>query len=159
MNNENVWKEILAKKEITTKDRILFRTIQDVLSSVFTDENHISLIKVGYTITDQLHIWFPNIIPSDKKNQAIENGYAIYMAEDWNTIYKYDSNKTLKQQQALGLKLVGEKIHFITFAKILEKAKGIGYHFVGIFIFDKFADTTCQTMIYKKISDNYKLKK
>jgi len=55
MSNE-VLTKILTKKAITLNDPIKFRTIFDVLSSLFTDENHISLLKVGYKINDQQQI-------------------------------------------------------------------------------------------------------
>ncbi len=38
MTNETLQK-ILQQKEITTDDKIIFRTIFDVLSTLFTDEN------------------------------------------------------------------------------------------------------------------------
>jgi len=55
MSNE-VLTKILTKKAITLNDPIKFRTIFDVLSSLFTDENHVSLLKVGYKINDQQQI-------------------------------------------------------------------------------------------------------
>lgn len=45
MNNE-VLKRILAKRAITINDRILFKTIFEVLSTLFTNEEGISTLKL-----------------------------------------------------------------------------------------------------------------
>ncbi|WP_308149571.1 hypothetical protein [Spiroplasma sp. AdecLV25b] len=88
MFNEEL-KQILVKKEITTKDKIIFRVILDILNAIFTDEHHVSILKVGYKIDEHQQIWFPNIVLDRKKELAIKNGYAIYLSEDWNYIYQY----------------------------------------------------------------------
>lgn len=65
---------------------------------------------------------------------------------------------TVAKRRQLGQNYHHGKVEFVTFAKIEEKAKGIGYHFIGIFVFDDFSDQKCKTMILKKIKDSYKLK-
>ncbi len=45
MENETLQK-ILQQREIKTTDDIIFRTIFDVLSALFTDENHLSTLRV-----------------------------------------------------------------------------------------------------------------
>ncbi len=157
MSNE-VLSKILAKKEITINDHIIFRTIFDVLSSIFTDENHISLLKVGYKINDQQQIWFPNITPNNKKETAIKNGYGNFLSDDWNYIYQFDSTKPIARRKALAEKYHKNKMQFVTFAKINEKSKGIGFHFVGVFVFEDYQNKDPKMMAYKKISDNYKIR-
>ncbi|MBE4704000.1 hypothetical protein [Spiroplasma platyhelix] len=156
MNNE-VLQKILAKKEITITDKIIFRTIFDVLSALFTDENHISSLKSGYKINDQQQIWFPNITPDHQKELNIKKGYANYMSKNWDYIYQFDGTKDIEKRKKLGKKLIEDKIQLITFAKLNEKAKGIGYHFVGVFAFNGYLEDDCKTMIYKKISDSFYL--
>lgn len=156
--NDKVLEKILKQKEITINDKIIFRTIFDVLSSLFTDENNISILKIGYKINDQQEIWFPNIIPDNKKEEHIKSGYANYMSKDWNYIYQFNNNKSIEERKNLGNKLKQNKTQLITFAKINEKSKRIGYHFVGIFVFDNYKDKDYKTMIYKKINDSYKIK-
>lgn len=158
MNNE-ILNQILIKKEITINDRIKFRTIFDVISALFTDENHVSSLKGNYMINNQQHVWFPNIIPEKQKEIETKKGYANYMSEDWNTIFQFTETKEIEKRQKRAEKYIENKIQFVTFAKINEQAKGIGYHFVGIFVFKEFTDKTLKTMVFKKISDNYKLNK
>lgn len=55
MPNETLQK-ILQQREIKTTDDIIFRTIFDVLSALFTDENHLSTLKSGYTINDHQQV-------------------------------------------------------------------------------------------------------
>lgn len=62
MPNETLQK-ILQQREIKTTDDIIFRTIFDVLSALFTDENHLSTLKSGYTINDHQQVWLVNIPP------------------------------------------------------------------------------------------------
>lgn len=157
MNNE-VLKTILSKREITTSDRILFKTIFEVLSVLFTNEEGILTLKSGYHINDYQRLWFLTITPDNKKETVIKTGYANFLAADWNSIYQFNSTTTIKKRRQLGEKYHNGKIEFVTFVKIEEKAKGIGYHFIGIFVFDDFSDQECKTMIFKKIKDSYKLK-
>lgn len=158
MNNE-VLAQILAKKEITINDDIKFRVILDVLSSLFTDENHISILEIGYRINDSEQIWFPNIIPNNKKAAAIKDGYGNFLSEDGNYLYQFDSTKPNTKRISLGEKYQQKQMKFVTFAKINEKSKGIGFHFVGVFAFEDYQDQDPKTMIYKKISDSYKIRK
>lgn len=155
--NTEVLKTILAKKEITINDRILFKTIFEVLSTLFTNEDGISTLKSGYCINDYQRVWFLTISPNSKKEAAIKTGYAI-LAEDWSAIYQFNSTTTIEKRKQLGEKYHKEKIEFVTFVKIEEKIKGIGYHFIGIFVFDDYSDKECKIMIFKKINNGYKLK-
>lgn len=157
MTNDIILAKILKEKEITINDKIIFRTIFDVLSALFTDENHVSILTGDYQINDYQKVWFPNIAPDNKKELNIKNGYANYMSKDWNYIYQVDNSKSSEKRKNLGDKLTQNKTQFITFAKINEKEKRIGYHFVGVFIFDNYLEKNHKTMIYKKINDKYKL--
>lgn len=157
MNNE-VLKKILLSKVITTNDRILFRTIFDILSTFFTDENGISILKSGYKINDYQHLWFLTITPDSEKEVVINNQYGNFLSADWNIIYQFNSTKTVAARKQLVENYSKNKIEFVTFAKIKEKAKGIGYHFIGIFVFAKTDDKQYQTIVFKKIKDSYQLK-
>lgn len=157
MTNE-VLAKILTKKEITINDHIKFRTIFDVLSSLFTNKNHISLLEVGYKINAQQQLWFPNITPNNKKTAAIKNGYGNFISDDWNYIYQFDSTKSIEKRNTLGEKYRKNQIQFVTFAKINEKEIGIGYHFIGVFIFENYQNQDSKMMIYKKVSDSYKIR-
>ncbi|WP_425381651.1 hypothetical protein [Spiroplasma endosymbiont of Polydrusus pterygomalis] len=157
MNNE-VLKRILAKRAITINDRILFKTIFEVLSTLFTNEEGISTLKTGYQINDYQRLWFLTITPDNKKETVIKAGYGNFLAADWNVIYQFNSLTTIAKRKQLGEKYHHEKVEFVTFTKIEEKTKGIGYHFIGIFVFDDFSDQECKTMIFRKIKDSYKLK-
>lgn len=156
--NHEVLKTILAKREITINDRILFKTIFEVLSTLFTNEEGVSTLKNGYNTNDYQRLWFLTISPDNKKEAVIKNGYANFLAIDWNYIYQFNSTTTIEKRRQLGKKYHNGKIEFITFVKIEEKTKGIGYHFIGIFVFDDYSDQECKTMIFKKIKDSYKLK-
>ncbi|MDQ7982631.1 MAG: hypothetical protein REH79_00220 [Spiroplasma sp.] len=156
MTNE-VLTKIRAKKAITIKDHIKFRTIFDVLSALFTDENQISTLHHGYKLNDHQQIWFPNIIPNDKKQITIKskNGYGNFMSNNWDLIEQFDGTKTKAKRTELGNKYLKNKMQFVTFAKINEVTKGIGYHFIGIFVFDHYLDQDGKIMVYKKIADSY----
>ncbi|ELL44445.1 hypothetical protein [Spiroplasma melliferum] len=158
MPNETLQK-ILQQKEITTDDQIIFRTIFDVLSTLFTDENHLSTLTSGYNINHYQQVWFPNIVPLQQKELAIKKGYANYMSDDWTYIYYFNGTNNLIKQQKLGEKQLHHKTQLITFAKLNEKKFGIGYHFVGVFTFIGFLDQDCKTMIYQKIKNSYHFNK
>ncbi|WP_041614560.1 hypothetical protein [Spiroplasma syrphidicola] len=153
----NVLQAILAKKEITTKDKIVFKLINSVLTTLFIDENRQSLLQVGYKINEQEYLWFPNLSLDNKKEQNINDGYANYLSSDGNFLYQFTATTAIDKRKSQGEKYLQNKIHFVTFGKINDKKKGIGYHFLGIFIFVGFTDEDCQTMIYQKIRDNYQL--
>ncbi|WP_422397405.1 hypothetical protein [Spiroplasma endosymbiont of Monopis laevigella] len=40
----------------------------------------------------------------------------------------------------------------------MKSLKGIGYHFIGIFVFDDYRNKDYKTMVFKKVKDSYKLK-
>lgn len=153
--NREVLKKILVEKKITINDRILFRTIFEVLSTIFTDENGISTLSSNYKINDYQRVWFLVITPNSKKPVAIKKGYGNFLAADWNTIFQFNSTTTIEKKKQLVANYLRNKIEFVTFAKIEEKAKGVGYHFIGIFAFANFSDEACQTMVFKKIKDSY----
>lgn len=157
MKNE-VLKTILFKKEITIKDRILFKTIFEVLSTLFTNEDGVSILKSGYKINDYQQVWFLTISPNSEKEEVIKTGYANFLSEDWNVIYQFNSTSTSEKRKQLGEKYIKDKVEFVTFVKIKEKSKGIGYHFIGIFVFDDYRSKDYKTMVFKKIKDSYKLK-
>ncbi len=77
MKNE-VLKTILFKKEITIKDRILFKTIFEVLSTLFTNEDGVSILKSGYKINDYQQVWFLTISSNSEKEEVIKTGYANF---------------------------------------------------------------------------------
>ncbi|WP_338965376.1 hypothetical protein [Spiroplasma endosymbiont of Sarcophaga carnaria] len=156
MPNETLQK-ILQQREIKTTDDIIFRTIFDVLSALFTDENHLSTLKSGYTINDHQQVWLVNIPPPHRLAGGIEKGYANYIAPDGTYLYQFDSTKPLSKRKKLGEQQSQQQTEFVTFAKLNEKEKGIGYHFVGVFRFNCYTDEDCQTMIYKKIANSYHL--
>ncbi len=152
MNNE-VLKTILFKKEITIKDRILFKTIFEVLSTLFTNEDGVSILKIGYKINDYQQVWFLTISPNSEKEEVIKTGYANFLSEDWNVIYQFNSTSTSEKRKQLGEKYIKDKVEFVTFVKIKEKSKGIGYHFIGIFVFDDYRNKDYKTMVFKKIKE------
>ncbi|AXF95798.1 hypothetical protein [Spiroplasma phoeniceum] len=76
MTNETLQK-ILQKKEITTDDKIIFRTIFDVLSTLFTDENQLSTLTSDYNINHYQQVWFPNIVSITQKALAIKRDMQI----------------------------------------------------------------------------------
>lgn len=153
----DVLKKILTKKEITIKDKIKFRTIFDVISAIFTDENHVSTLKGHYMINETQQVWFPNItIPNKVAIQIEKEGYANYLSEKWDQVFQFTNTKDIAIRKKQAQWYHDNKIELVTFAKINEKAAGIGYHFIGIFQFNKFTDDTCQTMIFNKIDDCYK---
>ncbi|WHQ36862.1 hypothetical protein [Spiroplasma sp. SV19] len=156
MENKTLQK-ILQQRKITTADDIIFRTIFDVLSTLFTDENHLSTLEKGYTINEQQQVWFPNIIPPDRLATEIKKGYANYIALDGQYLYQFDSTKDLAKRKKLGDQQTQNQTQFVAFAKFNEKALGVGYHFVGVFCFNGYTSPDCQTMIYKKIADIYHL--
>lgn len=158
MTNETLQK-ILQQKEITTDDKIIFRTIFDVLSILFTDENHLSALTSGYNINHYQQVWFPNIVSLAQKTLAIKKGYANYMSDDWNYIYYFNDTNDQTKQQKLGEKQLERQTQLITFAKLNEKELGIGYHFVRVFTFIGFLDKDYKTMIYQKIKNSYQLNK
>ncbi|WP_241525447.1 hypothetical protein [Spiroplasma endosymbiont of Megaselia nigra] len=149
----------MQKKEITTDDKIIFRTIFDVLSTLFTDENQLSTLTSCYNINHYQQVWFPNIVSLTPKALAIKKGYANYMSDDWNYIYYFNDTNDQTKQQKLGEKQLERQTQLITFAKINEKELGIGYHFVGVFTFIGFLDKDYKTMIYQKIKNSYQLNK
>ncbi|AXK50791.1 hypothetical protein [Spiroplasma alleghenense] len=148
--------EIKNRKYITTQDNIVFRTILDVVSSVFTDENKISYITGNYKISENEQVWFPNFVTEKKKELEIEKGYAIYPNKALDTIYKFESERTLdfKKKQAAKQK----DLKLAVFGKFFEKEMVIGYHFLGVFVFDSFEDDQCNIMVYKKIADKLDLR-
>lgn len=97
------------------------------------------------------------ISPNSEKEEAIKTGYANFLSEDWDVIYQFNSTSTSEKKQ-LGEKYIKDKVEFVTFVKIKEKSKGIGSHFIGIFVFDDYRSKDYKTMIFKKIKDSYKLK-
>lgn len=156
MNNE-VLKTILLKIEITMKDRILFKTIFEVLSTLFTNEDGVSILKNSYRINDYQQVWFLTINPNNEKEEAVKTGYANFLSEDWNFVYQFNSISTSEKRKQLGEKYIKDKVEFVTFVKIKEKAKGIGYHFIGIFVFDDYIVTKIiKQWFFKKIKDSYK---
>lgn len=76
MTNETLQK-ILQQKEITTDDKIIFRTIFDVLSTLFTDENQLSTLTSGYNINHYQQVWFSNIVSLTQKALAIKRDMQI----------------------------------------------------------------------------------
>lgn len=157
-NMDTILNKILTKKEITIKDHIKFRTIFDVISAIFTDENHVSILKGHYMVNQTQQVWFPNIVSEEQKaTKMTKAGYANYLSHEWDQIYQFTATKDIAKRKKLTQWYLDNKIELITFAKINEKTKGIGYHFLGVFQFDKFSDDTYQTMIFKKIADSYKL--
>lgn len=102
MPNETLQK-ILQQKGITTDDQIIFQTIFDVLSTLFTDENHLSTLTSGYNINHYQQVWFPNIVPLQQKELAIKRGMQIIC-------------------QMIELKFT---ILLITFAKLNEKKSAL----------------------------------
>lgn len=155
---DQILQKILQQQEIKTTDYIIFRTIFDVLSAIFTDENHFSTLKSWYTINEPQQVWLPNIIPQSRLAGKIKKGYANYIAPDGQYIYQFNNTKPLSKRKNLVKDIYKTKPNlFVTFAKLNEKEKGIGYHFVGVFCFDGYTDEDWQTMIYKKITDSYHL--
>ncbi len=149
----------MQQKEITTDDKIIFRTIFDVLSTLFTDENQLSTLTSGYNINHYQQVWFPNIVSLAQKALSIKKGYANYMSDDWNYIYYFNDTNNQTKQQKLGEKQLERQTQLITFAKLNEKELCIGYHFVGVFTFIGFLDKDYKTMIYQKIKNSYQLNK
>ncbi|AHI54321.1 hypothetical protein SSABA_v1c09220 [Spiroplasma sabaudiense Ar-1343] len=141
--------EILKKKEITTDDRITFRTILDVISSLFTDENNISSLTGTYKISENEQVWFPNFVLDKNREKEILNGYATYPSKDLTKIFQVDTHKTTENRIKLSQKQ--KNLNLVVFGKFFEKEK-IGYHFLGVFVFDRFADEDCKVMVYKRIS-------
>lgn len=94
-----ILQKILQQKEIKTTDDIIFRTIFDVLSALFTDENYLSTLKSGYTINDHQQVWVPNITPPHRLAGEIEKGYANYIAPNGEYLYQFDSTKPLGKRK------------------------------------------------------------
>ncbi|MFX4056739.1 MAG: hypothetical protein EHV01_000140 [Spiroplasma sp. hy2] len=75
----------MQKKEITTDDKIIFRTIFDVLSTLFTDENQLSTLTSGYNINHYQQVWFSNIVSLTQKALAIKGICKLYVR--WLKLY------------------------------------------------------------------------
>ncbi|WP_425380311.1 hypothetical protein [Spiroplasma endosymbiont of Stenodema calcarata] len=156
MPNETL-QRILQQKEIKITDDISFRTIFDVLSALFTDENNLSILTNGYTINNQQQVWLVNLSPPAQLPRDLNKGYANYSSPDRQYLYQFNQGQDLIKRKKLGAKHTEKNTQFVTFAKSNEKKQEIGYKFIGIFNFVGFSDEDCQTMIYKKIADNYHL--
>ncbi|WP_051090940.1 hypothetical protein [Spiroplasma chrysopicola] len=72
-------------------------------------------------------------------------------------MHQFTVTSTVNKRKNQREKYCQNKIHFVTFGKINDMKKGIGYHFLGIFIFVGFIGDDCQTMIYQKVSEHYQL--
>ncbi|ASZ09145.1 hypothetical protein CK556_02085 [Mesoplasma chauliocola] len=151
-----VLNSILESKKIRTKDRIKFNKIIDVLNSLFIDQNKQSILKVGYKINDKRQVWFPNITLDVKKSEAIKEGYGNFISENWDLIYQFNAQKDIEKRKKDIQKIKKFDIEYVTFAKINDKIKGIGYHFVGIFKYDSYEDINCEMIVFKKVSDSFK---
>lgn len=120
---------------------------------MFIDSNKKSILKVGYKIDDQQHIWFSNIILNDKKQQAIDKGYGNFISGDWSYLYQFnaqkETNKRIKDVQKIKV------IEYVTFAKINDKFKANGYHFIGVFKYDTNVDSEFKTLVFKKIKSEF----
>ncbi|WP_338972542.1 hypothetical protein [Spiroplasma endosymbiont of Panorpa germanica] len=156
MNNELIH-NIRERKYITTKDEIVFRTIQDVVSAIFSDENKVSYLTGINKISDNEQVWFPNFVTDAKKSAQISEGYAIYPSPNKEFIYKVEVHKSRESKIKAAEKV--KPLDLIVFGKFFEKEKGIGYHFLGIFKFQEFEDDNLDVMVYKKKSDRLDLRK
>lgn len=134
MGNETLQK-ILQKREIKTTDDIIFRTIFDVLSALFTDENHLSTLRSGYTINDHQQVWFPNITLPQRLAIEIKKGYANYMAPDGQYLYQFDSTKALSKRKKTWWTTNSKANTICHLCKIKWKRNGNWLSFCWYFLF------------------------
>ncbi|QHX35695.1 hypothetical protein STIUS_v1c01400 [Spiroplasma sp. TIUS-1] len=148
----NSIKEIKDKKEISVDDNVQYRVIADIVSALFSDENGISKLTGTYKIDSEYKIWFVNLSNKQKKEKDIKSGYSIYLEENDDNIYHYNTTQNIKKTTD---KYIEENIKLVVFVNYQDKLHEPGYHFFGIYKFNEILDN--KIVIYKRESKTYKL--
>lgn len=148
----NSLKEIKYKKEISVDDKVQYRVIADIISTLFSDENGISKLTGTYKI-DPIHkIWFVNLSNDQKKEKDIQSGYSIYLKPNDSNIYHFNTTQNIKKTTD---KYVAENTKLVVFVNYQDKSYEVGYHFYGVYKFEKIIDNNL--VIYNRESKTFKL--
>ncbi|AUB32178.1 hypothetical protein [Spiroplasma floricola] len=151
------------KKEIiklSRKDEITYDLISEIVYKFFTYEGKSILKGADYRISKNERVWFINFAPLKKINQIIkEEKYAIYPSPDLNNIFFFNATGTKKLIEDRLEKFKSNNDNIIVFAKFKDNFKYEGYKFLGIYKFENTIDNDISNLLFKKIEDDYVVKK